>query len=86
VCHASSDIIESLFGAYKFRRSKNPLHGVTSYVLLLPLLTRTGKGMEKSRVDFKHALESVSMKDLKQWEMDNLTENLAVKRTHTLAA
>jgi hypothetical protein len=31
--NASGDIIESTFGKYKFRRSKNPLNGVTSYVL-----------------------------------------------------
>ncbi|MDR1021900.1 MAG: hypothetical protein LBL94_01270 [Prevotellaceae bacterium] len=84
--HASSDIIESMFGYYKFRRSKNRLNGITSYVLLLPLLTRMGEVRKRSKINFKEALESVFMKDLKAWNDDNLTENLAVKRKKKLAA
>jgi hypothetical protein len=37
-------------------------------------------------MNFKHALESVFMKDLKDWQNTNLTENLAVKRKKILAA
>jgi dsDNA-specific endonuclease/ATPase MutS2 len=36
VWHASSDIIESIFGSYKFKKSKNQLNGITFYVLVLP--------------------------------------------------
>jgi hypothetical protein len=82
--HASSDMIESMFGKFKFRRSKNPLNGVTSYVLLLPLLTQTGAKGDPSRVDFKASLEHVFMKDLTVWSKNNLTENLAVKRKDKL--
>jgi hypothetical protein len=32
VWHASSDIMESIFGFYKFRKSKNQLNGITLYV------------------------------------------------------
>ncbi|MDR3296990.1 MAG: hypothetical protein LBS94_02000, partial [Prevotellaceae bacterium] len=84
--HASSDVIESLFGMYKSRRSKNPLNGVTSYVLLLPLLTRIGDGRSASTIDFKQSLEHVYMSDLTTWTEDHLTENLAVKRQIKLAA
>jgi hypothetical protein len=83
--NASSDIIESMFGTYKFRRSKNRLNGITAYVLLLPLLTRIGGLHERPNIDFKDALESVFMKDLKTWTKNNLTENLAVKRKIKLA-
>jgi hypothetical protein len=80
VWHASSDIIESIFGSYKFKKSKNQLNGITPYVLVLPLLTKMGEGYKPASVDFKASLEGVFMKDLKTWKEDNLTENLAVKR------
>lgn len=87
VCwNASSDIIESIFGTYKFKRSSNSLNGITSYVLLLPLLTKTSDKGNGMNVNFKHALESVFMKDLSDWENNNLTENLLVKRQKKLAA
>ncbi|MDR1594342.1 MAG: hypothetical protein LBS43_07665 [Prevotellaceae bacterium] len=84
--HASSDIIESLFGTYKFRRSKNRLDGITPYVLILPLITRMGKEKKRSNINFKETLENVYMKDLETWKVNNLTENLAVKRKKTLVA
>jgi hypothetical protein len=84
--HGSSDIIESIFGYYKFRKSKNRLDGITPYVLLLPLVTHLEGVSKPSEMNFKHALESVSMKDLKNWQNTNLTENLAVKRKKILAA
>jgi hypothetical protein len=86
VWHASSDIIESVFGSYKFKKSKNRLNGITPYVLVLPLLTKMGEGYKPSSVDFKSSLEGVFMNDLKTWEKDNLTENLAVKRRLKLAS
>jgi hypothetical protein len=86
VWHASSDIIESVFGTYKFKQSKNQLNGITPYVLVLPLLTKMGEGYKPASVDFKASLESVFMKDLKTWKDENLTENLAGKRRKTLAS
>jgi hypothetical protein len=80
VWHASSDVIESLFGNYKSRKSSNPLNGVTGYVMILPLLTGVDTKTGKSTICFKRALETVFLKDLKQWKEDNLTENLTVKR------
>jgi hypothetical protein len=76
--HVSSDIVEFIFGKYKFRRSKDPLNGVTSYVLLLPLLTKMGVKSKPSQIDCKASLKHVFMKDFK----NNLTENLAVKRKY----
>jgi hypothetical protein len=84
--HCSSDIIESLFGVYKFRKSRNPLHGITSYVLVLPVVASVGHEPKSSDLDFKKNLESVFMKDLSLWKDNNLTENLAVKRNKKLAS
>jgi hypothetical protein len=45
-----------------------------------------GELKERSEINFKEMLESVFMKDLKTWNDDNLTENLAIKRKKKLAA
>jgi len=86
VWHISSDIIESIFGVYKERKSPNPLNGVTPYVLMLPLLTKSNPESGCFRVDFKNALESVFLRDIEKWEQDNLSENLVVKRRNKLIA
>ena len=86
VWNASSDIIESLFGRYKSRKSKNPLHGITSYVMLLPLLTKVDEDNRLTNLDCKEALETVFLKDLTNWKNKHLTENLAVKRQIKLAS
>lgn len=86
IFNASSDMIESAFGCYKFRKSRNALHGVTAYVLILPLLTKmraSGKGLD---TNVKANLEEVYMRDLHQWKTDKLTKNQAVKRRNKLAA
>lgn len=86
IWHASSDMIESVFGCYKFRKSTNLLHGVTSYALILPLVTKmkeSGKGLD---TNFKANLENVYIRDLNQWTSTHLTENQAVKRRKRLAA
>jgi nucleoside diphosphate kinase len=85
VWHASSDIIESIFGTYKALKSKNPLHGITNYVLLLPLLTQVNEKNNLINFDSKQALEQVLLKDIKAWKNAHLTENLAVKRQLKLA-
>ena len=83
--HASSDIIESLFGIYKDRKSPNSLHGVTPFVLLLPLHTRIGTDDGKIvHFDFKHSLESVYLRDIDKWKKENLLENQVYKRIKKL--
>ncbi len=64
VWHNSSDIIESLFGFYKSRKATNALHDVTAFVLSLSLLTKSDT--DKMNINFKAALPSVYMKNLKQ--------------------
>jgi hypothetical protein len=86
IYNASSDMIESVFGSYKFRKSPNTLHGVTPYVLILPLLTRMnvkGNGLE---TNVKANLENVYMRDLHQWTKEHLIENQTIKRRKKLTA
>ena len=82
--NASSDIIESVFGTYKQKKSSNPLHGVTGLVLLLPLLSHIKNKEKLNSFSFKSSLENVFLSDIKQWEMDKLTENLASRRKMVL--
>lgn len=84
--HASSDMIESIFGTYKYRKAKNSLHGVTSYVFILPLITKLKDPEKGLEINVKANLENVYMRNIWQWEKDNLTENLSVKRRKKLAA
>ena len=86
VWNASSDIIESIFGRYKSRKSKNPLHGITTYVMLLPLLTKVNEDNMLTDLDCKQALETVFLRDLTDWKNEHLTENLAFKRQIKLAS
>lgn len=84
VWHCSSDIIESIFGTYKSRKSKNKLNGVTSLVLMLPILTKMNQENGKTNINFKKKLECVFLKEIKQWQEANLTENLTLKRRSKL--
>ena len=80
----SSDIIESLFGKYKERKSPNKLYGVTSQVLFIPLYTRLLNPKTANNFDFKIVLEEMKMDKIKDWGDKNLTPNLVTKRTQFL--
>jgi hypothetical protein len=82
--HASSDVVESMFGVYKDRKSPNPLHGVTPLIFLLPLHTRIGTKDGMLFFDFKHGLESVFMREIEVWRKENLLENQVNKRIKKL--
>lgn len=84
VWHVSSDILESLFGLYKSRKASNGLHGITPFVLTLPVFTKTDPENAVVNINVKQALESISMADLKQWNIANLIENQIVRRNKTL--
>jgi DNA gyrase/topoisomerase IV subunit A len=53
----SSDIIESLFGKYKARKSPNKLYGITSHVLFMPIYTALRDKKQARSFNFKAALE-----------------------------
>lgn len=80
IWHASSDIIESLFGQYKSRKASNPQHGVTPFILFLPILTRKIPDQDCLDIDVKGALEGVLLSDLKAWNCNHLIENQVLKR------
>jgi hypothetical protein len=81
--HVSSDILESIFGLYKSRKASNALHGITPFVLTLPVFTKIDSENNVVNINLKQALESVSMANLKQWNIDNLIENQIVRRNKT---
>jgi hypothetical protein len=63
--HASSDVIESLFGKYKQRAATNKLNGVTSLVLSLGLYSQFQEPNDQVKKNTKKALQEVSMADLR---------------------
>jgi hypothetical protein len=86
IWHISSDILESIFGIYKMRKSPDALNGVTSYVLMLPLLTKLKSEAGSRTIDFKESLEGIFLRDITKWTKDNLSENLSFKRRQKLIA
>ena len=77
----SSDILESIFGKYKARKSFNKLNGVTPFILFLPICAKLKSCSKKRKFDFKAALESKRMNHIEDWKKENLTPNLAQLRT-----
>ena len=71
----SSDIIESVFGRYKWFSGKTPMKEVGRAVLAIPVFT--GK-FEAAEVKF--AMESVSAKDVDDWLRQNIGESFFSKR------
>ena len=84
VINNSSDIIESVFGTYKARKSPNKLHGVTPFILFIPAHTQLIKSKNDKRFLFKERLERTRLKDIDLWAANNLSQNLVRKRTQTL--
>lgn len=80
----SSDILESLFGSYKARKSPNKLNGVTPYILFMPIYARLSKDAQGSTFDFKAALKGKRMREIDAWAKDNLSQNLMQLRSSRL--
>lgn len=80
----SSDIIESIFGKYKSRKSPNKLHGITPFILFLPIQARLLAKSSAKGFNFKEALETVYLKEVDEWSKDKLTKNLVQMRTKFL--
>ena len=84
VHNISSDIIESVFGYFKERKSENRLYGVTSFVMILPVHTKLSTLSSARNFDFKGSLERTHLSDIKDWKKDNLPESLVSKRAKVL--
>ncbi len=80
----SSDIIESIFGKYKLRKSPNKLYGVTSNVLLIPLFTNLIDKKNERKFSYKYALETTQISKVNKWCLENLSQNLACRRSRCL--
>ena len=80
----SSDILESLFGMYKARKSPNKLNGVTSFILFAPIYTKLRDSSKCKMFDFKNALEEKRMSHIDAWTKENLTPNLVQLRIKRL--
>ena len=81
----SSDILESIFGRYKARKSPNKLNGVTPYILFVPIYARLAKETQaNNRFDFKETLEQIRIEDIGTWAKNNLSPNLVKLRTNRL--
>ena len=75
--HASSEIIESLFGKYKSKANNYALTGLTTLNLELPLY---GLSMDQIKVYVQQALQGISIQDLSEWKVKNSSDNQIVKR------
>ena len=84
IWHASSDVIESLFGKYKSCKADNPLYGVTPLILSLCVHTHWEDDKEVRQQHIQNALEGVSMANLSTWKGKYLIENQVVRRKKTL--
>jgi len=80
----SSDIIESLFGKYKARKSPNKLYGITSHILFMPIYTELSNQKQAKNFDFKAALEEKRIGQIESWSKENLSPNLVQLRTKCL--
>lgn len=84
VLNNSSDIIESMFGMFKYIQSPNKLNGVTTLILHLPVrLAFAGKSVAGS-YNVKERLCRVKISDVTLWRDENLMESQVVKRIKRL--
>lgn len=70
-----SDVIESTFGKYKNELSKNPMCGITDLVLIIPAFTAN-----LTAEWINEAIDSCTVKDIQQWNKENLCSSLLAKR------
>ena len=84
IWHASSDVIESLFGKYKTTAASNKLNGVTPHVLSLCVLTHFEGQKELIYETVREALQGVSLSDLHEWKHNYLIDNQIVRRRKVL--
>jgi hypothetical protein len=71
----TSDIIESSFGKYKNYISDNPMIGITNLALCLSTFTS-----ELDVNEVKNGLETIKIKDLKNWSEQNIGQTNMSKR------
>ena len=75
IWHTCSDIIESMFGKFKYNLPTNPILGVTHSVLQLNIMTQP-----IGKTEIKSALENVFLSDLMRWKQEQLFDNQVVRK------
>ncbi len=66
-----SDIIESYFGRYKLKIKSNGMQAITETVLEMCMW-----GQECTQESIKTAMESVKLKDVEEWKLENTTPSI----------
>jgi hypothetical protein len=84
IWHASSDVIESLFGKYKSTIASNKLNGITPHVLSLCVFTHFEGQKDLIHDTVREALNNVSMSDLEHWKHKYLIDNQVVRKRNVL--
>lgn len=72
---ASSDVIESILGKYKFFSKKGPLKEIRRIIFLIPLLT-----IKITRDFIQEGLEKIKNLELKKWEEEIFGQSILSKR------
>lgn len=80
----SSDIIESIFGMFKARKSPDKMNGVTPFVLYTPIYVRLKDKEQAKKFNFKDALEEKRIGEIDTWAKQNLTQNMSQLRNKRL--
>ena len=75
--HASSEIIESMFGKYKSKANNYALTGLTTLNLELPIYGMPQREISKNMMQ---ALQDISLLKLGKWKKDNSTDNQIIRR------
>ena len=70
-----SDIIESIFGKYKNFSGKSPMKEIGRAILIIPAFTSSINYRE-----VKIAMETISAKEVLEWQKDNIGQSLFSKR------
>ena len=70
-----SDIIESIFGKYKNFSGKSPMKEIGRAILTIPAFTST-----VNYSDVKNAMETISAKEVAEWQKDNIGVSFFTKR------
>lgn len=74
--HVSSDIIESLFGRFKYILERNPQADMNRSTLLIPLLCGQ---LNKTKIE--QVFNQTKHKNLKEWEQNNISYTMRKKRS-----
>ncbi|MDR1882086.1 MAG: hypothetical protein LBR26_04810 [Prevotella sp.] len=71
----TSDVIETVFGRYKNELNQNPANGITDMALIIPAMTS-----DLNREEIMKAIDASTVKQINQWQKDNLCDSLSVMR------